>query len=101
MAKAMGLNTVPIYVFWNDHEREPGKFDFTTDERNIGDFLDIARQEGMWVLLRPGPYICGEWDLGGLPWWLLRTPDIKGAATSTVSTVEMGDAIVAALRKGA
>ena len=77
MAKAMGLNTVPIYVFWNDHEREPGKFDFTTDERNIGDFLDIARQEGMWVLLRPGPYICGEWDLGGLPWWLLRTPDIK------------------------
>lgn len=77
MAKAMGLNTIPIYVFWNDHEREEGKFDFTTDERNLGEFLKLAKEEGMWVVLRPGPYCCGEWDLGGLPWWLLRTPDIK------------------------
>ncbi len=77
MAKAMGLNTIPVYVFWNDHEREEGQFDFQTAERNIGEFFKIAKEEGMWVVLRPGPYVCGEWDLGGLPWWLLRTPDIK------------------------
>ena len=77
MARAMGLNTVSVYEFWNLHEAEPGKFDFKTGERNLAEFLSIAREEGMWVLLRPGPYCCAEWDLGGLPWWLLRTPDIK------------------------
>jgi len=77
MAKAMGINTIPIYVFWNQHEEEEGKFDFTTGERNIGEFMDIARQEGMWIVLRAGPYVCGEWDFGGLPWWLFRTPDIR------------------------
>jgi len=77
MAKAMGINTIPIYVFWNQHEEQEGKFDFTTGERNIGEFIDIAREEGEWIILRGGPYVCGEWDFGGLPWWLLRTPDIK------------------------
>ncbi len=76
MAKAMGINTMPIYVFWNAIEQEEGKFDFT-GENNIGEFLKIAREEGMWVVMRAGPYACGEWDLGGLPWWLLKTPDIK------------------------
>jgi hypothetical protein len=77
MAKAMGLNTVFLYVFWNDHEQQEGTFDFTTGRRNIGRFLAIAQEEGMWVGLRPGPYCCAEWDFGGLPTCLLRYPDIK------------------------
>ena len=76
LAKAMGLNTVAFCVFWNTEEDE-GKFDFKTGERDIGEFLRIAKEEGLWVFLRPGPYVCAEWDLGGLPWWLLRTPDIR------------------------
>jgi beta-galactosidase len=77
MTKAMGCNTIAMYVFWNHHETEPGKFDFATENRNIGDFLKICEEEKMWVLLRPGPYVCGEWDFGGLPSYLLKTPDIK------------------------
>ncbi|MDI3321295.1 beta-galactosidase [Pinibacter soli] len=77
MTKAMGCNTIALYVFWNHHETEPGKFDFTSENRNIGDFLKICEEEKMWVLLRPGPYVCGEWDFGGLPSYLLKTPDIK------------------------
>jgi beta-galactosidase len=77
MAKAMGLNTIAIYVFWNAHEQQEGKYDFTTESRNIGEFLRLAREEGMWINLRPGPYCCGEWDLGGIPTYLLRYPDVK------------------------
>ena len=77
MAKAMGCNTIAIYVFWNYHELVPGKFDFKTENRNIAEFIRLCQKEGMWVLLRPGPYVCAEWDLGGLPAWLLKTPDIK------------------------
>jgi len=77
MAKAMGCNTVAAYVFWNYHEREPGQFDFTTGNRDIALFIRIVQEEGMFVLLRPGPYVCAEWDFGGLPPYLLRTPDIK------------------------
>lgn len=76
-ARAMGLNTISFCVFWNAHEEEEGKFDFKSGELDIGEYLKIAREEGLWVFLRPGPYVCSEWDLGGLPWWLLRTPDIK------------------------
>lgn len=77
MAKAMGCNTIAAYIFWNYHEEEEGKFDFTTENRNIAGFIKICQQEGMWVLLRPGPYVCAEWDFGGLPPYLLRYPDIK------------------------
>jgi beta-galactosidase len=77
MAKAMGCNTIAVYVFWNYHEQLPGKFDFRSDNRNIAEFIDICRQEGMWVLLRPGPYVCAEWDFGGLPPYLLQIPDIR------------------------
>lgn len=77
MAKAMGLNTVAIYLFWNDYEQEEGTFDFTTGHRNIGEFLKIAKEEGVWVLFRPGPYSCAEWDFGGIPTYLLRYPDLK------------------------
>lgn len=77
MAKAMGCNTVAAYIFWNYHESAPGKFDFKTGNRDIAAFVRIAREEGMWVLLRPGPYVCAEWELGGIPPYLLRYPDIK------------------------
>jgi len=77
MAKAMGCNTIAIYVFWNYHELTNGKFDFKTENRNIAEFIRLCKKEKMWVLLRPGPYVCAEWDLGGLPSWLLKIPDIK------------------------
>lgn len=77
MAKAMGLNTIAPYIFWNDHERTEGKFDFKSESRNIAQFLKICKEEGMWVLLRPGPYVCGEWDGGGLPSYLWKYPDTK------------------------
>ncbi len=77
MAKAMGCNTIAVYVFWNYHESAPGKFDFKTENRDIGEFIRICQQEGMWVLLRPGPYVCAEWDFGGLPPYLLKIPGIK------------------------
>ena len=77
MAKALGLNTISVYVMWNHIEQEPGVFDFHTDNRDIEGFIRLCQAEGMWVLLRPGPYVCGEWDLGGIPSYLLRNPDIK------------------------
>jgi len=77
MAKAMGCNTIAAYVFWNYHEQKENVFDFKTENRDIAEFIKICQQEGMWVLLRPGPYVCAEWDFGGLPPYLLKYPDIK------------------------
>jgi len=77
MAKAMGCNTIAAYVFWNYHESKPGVFDFKTDNHDIGEFIKVCQQEGMWVILRPGPYVCAEWDFGGIPSYLLKIPDIK------------------------
>ncbi|MFT4153126.1 glycoside hydrolase family 35 protein [Parafilimonas sp.] len=77
MAKAMGCNTIAAYIFWNYHETSPGVFDFKTGNHNIAEFIKICQEEGMWVLLRPGPYVCAEWDFGGLPTSLLKIPDIK------------------------
>ncbi len=74
MAKAMGLNTIATYVFWNYHEVRPGVFDFRTGNRDLAEFIRIAQEEGLWVILRPGPYVCAEWDFGGLPSYLLKTP---------------------------
>lgn len=77
MAKAMGCNTIAAYVFWNYHETKEGAFDFKTGNRDIAEFIRICQQEKMWVLLRPGPYVCAEWDFGGLPPYLLKYPDIR------------------------
>ena len=76
MARAMGLNTVCAYLFWNQIEPQTGKFDWS-GQADVMDFCRIAQQEGLWVILRPGPYSCAEWDGGGLPWWLLKYDDIK------------------------
>ncbi len=77
MMKAMGLNAVATYVFWNFHETAPGKWDWTTDNHNIRAFLKTAQEEGMMVILRPGPYACGEWEFGGYPWWLQKVKGMK------------------------
>jgi beta-galactosidase len=77
MARAMGLNTVALYVMWNHHEREPGVFDFESGNRDIVGFIRLCQAEGMWVYLRPGPYVCAEWTNGGIPAWLLRDPDTR------------------------
>ena len=76
MIHAMGLNTVSIYVFWNQHEPQQGKFDFKGDA-DIAEFVRLAQKEGLWVIVRPGPYCCAEWEFGGYPWWLLKSGDLK------------------------
>lgn len=74
--KALGMNTVCLYVFWNAHEPKPGEFDFT-GQNDLGEFVRLCRDNGMNVILRPGPYVCAEWEMGGLPWWLLQKKDIR------------------------
>jgi len=69
MAKAMGLNTISTYVFWNEQEPLKGKYDFTGNN-DIAAFIKIAQEEGLWVILRPSPYVCAEWEFGGYPFWL-------------------------------
>ena len=73
--KDCGLNAVQTYVPWNFHESQPGVFDFSGD-RDLGSFLKTAQDVGLLVILRAGPYICAEWDMGGLPAWLLTHKDI-------------------------
>jgi beta-galactosidase len=70
-AKAMGLNTITTYVFWNVHEPQPGVYDFTGNN-DVAEFVREAQEEGLYVNLRPGPYSCAEWDFGGYPAWLLK-----------------------------
>jgi beta-galactosidase len=71
MAKAMGLNTITTYVFWNFHEPRPGQYDFT-GRHDVAEFVREAQSEGLYVNLRPGPYSCAEWDWGGFPSWLFK-----------------------------
>ncbi len=75
MAKALGMNTICLYVFWNIHEQRPGEFDFT-GQNDLRAFIELCEENGMYVILRPGPYVCAEWEMGGLPWWLLKDKDI-------------------------
>ena len=76
MCKALGMNTVCIYVFWNIHEQCEGKFDFT-DNNDVAEFCRLCQKNGLFVIVRPGPYVCAEWEMGGLPWWLLKKKDIR------------------------
>lgn len=76
MCKALGMNTICLYVFWNFHEPQPGQFDFSGD-KDIARFCKLAQKHGMYVIVRPGPYVCAEWEMGGLPWWLLKKKEIK------------------------
>ena len=74
--KAAGFNTVETYVCWNLHEPQKGQFDFS-GRLDLVRFLETAQKVGLYALVRPGPYICAEWDFGGLPAWLLRERDLR------------------------
>ena len=76
MCKALGMNTLCLYVFWNIHEQREGEFDFTGNN-DVAAFCRLAWKHGMYVIVRPGPYVCAEWEMGGLPWWLLKKKDIR------------------------
>ncbi|WP_246104171.1 glycoside hydrolase family 35 protein [Mucilaginibacter corticis] len=76
MAKAMGLNTIGTYVFWNVHEPQKGHYDFTGNN-DIAEFVKIAKEEGLWVVLRPSPYVCAEWEFGGYPYWLEKEQGLQ------------------------
>jgi beta-galactosidase len=80
MARAMGLNTITTYVFWNEHEPRPGVFDFSGNN-DVAEFIREAQQEGLYVILRPGPYACAEWEWGGYPAWLLKDHSIVVRST--------------------
>lgn len=87
--RAAGLNTVETYVPWNLHEPEPGNFDFGNGTSDMTDFLDVkqflemAKEEDLLAIVRPGPYICSEWDFGGLPSWLLKDKEMKVRTSQT------------------
>ena len=76
MCKALGMNSICIYIFWNIHEQQEGVYDFTGNN-DIRAFCQLAQKHGMYVIVRPGPYVCAEWEMGGLPWWLLKKKDIR------------------------
>ena len=76
MCKALGMNTLCLYVFWNIHEQKEGVYDFS-GQNDVAEFCRLAQKNGMYVIVRPGPYVCAEWEMGGLPWWLLKKKDIR------------------------
>jgi beta-galactosidase len=88
-AREMGLNTIETYVAWNAHSRRPGHFD-TEAGLDLGRFLDTVAEHGMHAIVRPGPYICAEWDNGGLPAWLFQQPGtgIRSSEPTYLKAVE-------------
>ncbi|WP_438349048.1 beta-galactosidase [Paenibacillus sp. FA6] len=74
-AKLAGMNCVDTYFAWNVHEPDEGNWTFEGDN-DCGAFLDLCAELGLWVIARPGPYICAEWDFGGFPWWLNNKEDV-------------------------
>ena len=74
--KAMGCNTVETYIPWNMHEPNKGEFHFD-GMLDIAKFVKTAQELGLWVIIRPSPYICAEWEFGGLPAWLLAEDGMK------------------------
>lgn len=76
MCKALGMNTICLYVFWNVHEPAEGIFDFN-GQNDLREFIKLCEANDMKVILRPGPYVCAEWEMGGLPWWLLKNKNIR------------------------
>ena len=85
MCKALGMNAVCAYVFWNAHEQNEGEFCFSGN-MDVARFISLCQKHGMWVILRPGPYCCAEWEMGGLPWWLLKSQ--KGEKPIALRTLD-------------
>lgn len=79
-AKAMGLNTICTYLFWNVHEPQPGKWDFSGNADFVA-FIKACQEEGLHVLVRPGPYVCTEWEFGGYPGWVVADPKTEVRST--------------------
>lgn len=75
-AKALGLNTICVYMFWSLHEPRRGEFDFSGN-CDVAAFVKACGELGLHVIVRPGPYVCAELDFGGLPWWLLKDPELR------------------------
>ena len=79
---SLHLDALQVYVAWNVHEPEAGRFDWE-GQADLAAWLTLAAEEGLLAVLRPGPYICAEWDFGGLPWWLaskkVGQPEVYGA----------------------
>ncbi len=94
MAKAMGLNTIGTYVFWNLHEPQKGVYDFSGNN-DIAAFVSIAKEEGLWVVLRPSPYVCAEWEFGGYPYWLQNEKGLIVRSTESKYTSAYTDYIKA------
>ncbi len=74
--KACGFNTIETYTAWNMHEPREGEFDFS-GMLDLKAYLKLINELGMYAIVRPGPYICSEWEFGGFPWWLLKYDDIQ------------------------
>lgn len=92
-AKAMGINTIGTYVFWNLHEPQKGVFDFSGNN-DIAAFVKTAREEGLWVILRPSPYVCAEWEFGGYPYWLQNEKGLVVRSKETTYLKEYRDYIM-------
>lgn len=80
----MGFNALSVYIMWNYHEISKGKFDYATYNKNLTLFLQLAKKYKFYVLIRPGPYVCAEWDFGGFPARLLNVQGIKLRANNAV-----------------
>ena len=76
MCRSLGMNAICLYVFWNIHEQREGEFDFT-GQNDVAAFCRLCQKNGLYVIVRPGPYVCAEWEMGGLPWWLLKKKNIR------------------------
>ena len=74
--KECGCNCVDTYTIWSMHEKAEGEFDFSNN-LDVAEFLDLAKECGLYAIVRPGPYICSETDFGGFPWWLLKYKNIN------------------------
>ena len=83
MARLSGLNTIQTYVFWNWHEPHRRQYDFDSEGHQLTHFLDLAAQYGLFVNLRVGPFVCSEWSLGGIPYWMR---DFEGVEFRTNNT---------------
>ena len=88
MVKSMGFNSLSVYIMWNYHEVKRGVFDYETENKNLTLFLELAKKLDLYVLIRPGPYVCAEWDFGGLPARFLVDPNLTIRSNTPIYLAE-------------